>query len=82
MNNPPPWAWNALACVYVIGAALSFGHASNNCVGEYVVNPAGYRYETGVYPIKVVGATVLWPLYATHLAFRTSESTHADKEMP
>jgi hypothetical protein len=71
MNQPPQWAWTALACVYVIGAVLSFGHASNNCAMVYGERNDGSKYQhEPAYGIKVMTATVLWPLYVAHLMFR------------
>ncbi len=69
-NQPPPWAWRSLLCAYVAGAVLAFGHASNNCTISTGQRLDGSRFEIPeTYPFKVIGATILWPLYVANIAF-------------
>ncbi len=57
---------------YLLGAALSFGHASNHCTVPTYERPWGTFEDTGAYGGKVLLATVFWPLYIAHLAFAPS----------
>lgn len=70
-TQPPQWAWTALACVYVIGATLSFGHASNYWKVETFTRTDGTTVPLNeARDLKIVFSGILWPFYVAHLAFR------------